>query len=682
MQADPETILADLDPEQRQVALALEGPVVVLAGAGTGKTRAMTHRIAYGVATGVFPPHGVLALTFTTRAAGELRARLHRLGVPGVQARTFHSAALRQAQYFWPRAFGTELPPVESSRATLVAAALRRQGLTPDAGLIRDVAGEIGWSKVSNVSPDEYPVVAGSRGRSVSGRSPEEVGQILTHYEAAKAARGVIDFDDILLCTAGLLADHPEIAGEVRRTYRHFVVDEYQDVSPLQQALLDLWRGDSEEICVVGDPAQTIHSFAGAQASFLTSFHQRYRATRITLRRDYRSTPQVVGLANDLMSDQPHRVDLRAMRADGPAPVVGMAGSEAAEAAGVAAWLTTVQAAGTPWSQMAVLYRIHAQSPVIEAALADARIPYLTRGSDGFFDRPEVRAAVRALRTAQPAADQTPADVLQAVLAGLGWSPEPPQGQGSMRERWESWDALASLGADFVRLQPGAGTDQLVAELAERARSHHSPDGQGVTLSTLHAAKGLEWDAVAIIGVHEGSIPFALAGSDDALAEERRLLYVGVTRAREWLHLSGAETRHGGGPRRAPSRFLPLPGTDLGPARSIASRRRSRGTALARRCRICDAPLGTSAERKLGRHDDCATPVEAALWDELCAWRAEMAAASGAPDFVVFSDATLRGIAENRPTSLLELSALPGVGSTKLERYGAGVLEVIAAHRR
>lgn len=680
MSTDPDAILAGLDPEQRRVATALEGPVVVLAGAGTGKTRAMTHRIAYGVATGAFPARAVLALTFTTRAAGELRGRLRRLGVPAVQARTFHSAALRQAQYFWPRAYGGELPEVEANRAGLVAAALRRERLAPDTALLRDTAGEIGWAKVSNVAPDDYATVAPQRGRAVGGLAPDQVARVLAHYEAVKAARGVIDFDDILLCAAGLLADHPDVAAEVRRTYRHFVVDEYQDVSPLQQALLDLWRGDSEEICVVGDPAQTIHTFAGAQASFLTGFHRRHpHATRIELVRDYRSTPQVVALANRVMAGQGPRVELRAQRPPGPEPILTMAPTEADEAADVAAWLTDLHGRGVPWNEMAVLHRIHAQSPPLEAALADAGIPFVTRGSEGFFERAEVRAALRALAAAARTTVDPPADALRAVLAGLGWTPEPPAGQGAVRERWESWDALAGLGVEFAAERPDATTADLVEELDARARAQHSPDGQGVTLGTLHAAKGLEWDAVAVVGAHEGSLPFVLATGPDDLAEERRLFYVGITRAREHLRISGSTTRKGTGVRRAPTRFLD--GLVVAPARAASgTRRRRRGSAQSRTCRVCGRPLGSGAERKLGRHEDCESDYDEALWEELRAWRRAEADAAGVPAFVVFTDATLLAVAEQRPADAAALGTIGGIGPSKLARYGAALLEILARH--
>ncbi|MFT3877885.1 MAG: ATP-dependent DNA helicase UvrD2 [Propioniciclava sp.] len=685
MNADSQRILDGLDPEQRQVALALEGPVVVLAGAGTGKTRAMTHRIAYGVATGAFEPTAVLALTFTTRAAGELRERLRGLGVARVQARTFHSAALRQAQYFWPQAYGNELPPVADHRIGLVADALRRDRLTPDTTLLRDMAAEISWAKVSNVAPGEYAAIAPTRHREVNGVAPDQVGRVMAHYEAVKAARGVIDFDDILLCTAGMLADNPDVAAQVRRTYRHFVVDEYQDVSPLQQALLDLWRGDSDELCVVGDPAQTIHSFAGAQASFLTGFTGRHpHATRIELVRDYRSTLQVVTLANALMVGHGPSVGLRAQRPDGPAPIFASTASEADEAATVAAWLTAKHAAGVPWSEMAVLYRIHAQSPAFEAALGDAGVPFTTRGSEGFFERAEVRAAIRALAAAVKATpDESPDAALRAALAGLGFTTEPPSGQGGARERWESWSALAGLGDDFTRSHPEARVEDLLAELDARARAQHAPAGQGVTLSSLHAAKGLEWDAVAITGAHEGSLPFILATTPEEVAEERRLFYVGVTRAREHLHISWSTSRNGGGPRRGASRFLDGVATaaPAQPASRPARGRPRRGSAMSAVCRVCGRGLTNGSERKLGRHTTCEASYDEATWEALRAWRKAEADAASLPAFVICTDATLMAVAERMPGTLKELSEIAGFGATKLHRYGKGVLAVLDSRR-
>src|SRR3954470_3264211 len=317
--ADAEALLAGLDPEQRAVATTLTGPVAVIAGAGTGKTRAITHRIAYGVATGVYNPTSVLAVTFTTRAAGELRGRLQQLGARGVQARTFHSAALRQAQYFWPQVYGADLPQVLDNRMSLVAEAASRLRVRVDTPRLRDLVSELAWAKVSNVTAEDYPRLAAAAGRGVAAVDPETVARVFVAYEAAKRDRGRIDFEDILLCTAALMSDHPEVADTIRRTYRHLVVDEYQDVSPLQEALLTLWRGDRTDLCVVGDPAQTIHSFAGAQARYLTGFARRFPgATVVKLVRDYRSTPQVVGCANAVMAAGSGAVTLQAQQPSGP----------------------------------------------------------------------------------------------------------------------------------------------------------------------------------------------------------------------------------------------------------------------------------------------------------------------------------------------------------------------------
>ena len=295
-----EALLAGLDPEQREVATALSGPVAVIAGAGTGKTRAITHRIAYGVATGAYNPTSVLAVTFTTRAAGELRGRLQQLGARGVQARTFHSAALRQAQYFWPRglrrraARGAGQPDVAGRRGRQPAAGPGRHPQAARPG-VRDRLGQGQQRQPRGLSAARRDATTAAWPRSI----PETVARVFAGYEQAKQDRSRIDFEDILLCAAALLSEHAEVADTIRRTYRHLVVDEYQDVSPLQEALLTLWRGDRTDLCVVGDPAQTIHSFAGAQASFLTGFARRFPgATVVRLVRDYRSTPQVVGLAN------------------------------------------------------------------------------------------------------------------------------------------------------------------------------------------------------------------------------------------------------------------------------------------------------------------------------------------------------------------------------------------------
>src|SRR3954471_9131306 len=334
----PADLLAALDPEQRQVAEALRGPVRVLAGAGTGKTRAITHRIAHGVAEGVYAPTEVLAVTFTTRAAGEMRGRLRSLGAPGVQARTFHSAALRQLRWFWPTTYGGELPTLTESKIPLVAAAARRQRITVDQALLRDLASEVEWAKVSNVGPDDYPRVADRRGRQVAGLDAETVGRLFGGYEEVKRSQARMDMEDVLLLTAGMLAEEERVAAQVRAQYKWFVVDEFQDVSPLQSALLDLWLGGRDELCVVGDPAQTIYSFAGADAAYLRDFPRKFAgATSIELTRNYRSSPEVVEAANSLLADsRSSSVRLRAQRPSGPKVRYTPAADEVAEADAVA----------------------------------------------------------------------------------------------------------------------------------------------------------------------------------------------------------------------------------------------------------------------------------------------------------------------------------------------------------
>ncbi|MFH8338513.1 ATP-dependent DNA helicase UvrD2 [Streptomyces sp. AM6-12] len=704
-----DAVLEGLDPEQREVATTLRGPVCVLAGAGTGKTRAITHRIAYGVRSGILQPASVLAVTFTNRAAGEMRGRLRQLGAQGVQARTFHSAALRQLQYFWPKAVGGSLPRLVDRKVQLVGDAAARLGTRLDRGELRDVTSEIEWCKVTQTIPADYPYAAAKAGRDAP-RDPTEIAHLYAAYEDLKRERAVIDFEDVLLLTVAVLQDRQDIAEQVRAQYQHFVVDEYQDVSPLQQRLLELWLGDRDDLCVVGDASQTIYSFTGATPDHLLDFRARHPgATVVKLVRDYRSTPQVVRLANGLLAQAhgraaDHRLELVSQRPSGPEPVYTEYTDEPAEAEGAARRIRELIEAGVPAAEIAVLFRTNSQSETYEQALADAGVPYQLRGAERFFDRPEVRKAGVALRGAARFGDNDsllddvvdlPSQV-RAVLSGEGgWTPEPPAGSGAVRERWESLAALVSLAQDLAAARPGATLADFVAELDERAGAQHAPTVQGVTLASLHAAKGLEWDVVFLVGVAEGMLPISYARTDEQIEEERRLLYVGVTRARERLHLSWSLTRSPGGrhSRRA-SRFLDglRPGTTPTVGRSAGStggvERGIRGadtTAVPRRaqrsparCRVCGRTLTDAGEMKLMRCEDCPSDMDEGLYERLRAWRAIQAANSGQPDFCVFTDRTLMAIAESRPDSAAELSRIPGVLSRKLRSYGAEVLAICA----
>jgi DNA helicase-2/ATP-dependent DNA helicase PcrA len=666
-------LLDALDPEQREVAEAVRGPVRVLAGAGTGKTRAITHRIAHGVAQGIYAPTEVLAVTFTTRAAGEMRGRLHRLGAPGVQARTFHSAALRQLRWFWPTTYGGELPTLTESKLPLVAGAARRLRIQTDQALLRDLASEVEWAKVSNVGPDDYARVAERRGRAVAGLDHETVGRLFAGYEEVKRSQSRMDMEDVLLLTAGMLAEEERVAAQVRAQYKWFVVDEFQDVSPIQSALLDLWLGGRDEICVVGDPAQTIYSFAGADASYLRDFPRKFPGTTsVELSRNYRSTPQVVEAANAVLAGSGSTsVRLRAQRPSGPQVRYAPAPDEVAEADAVADAIGALMNAGTPASEIAVLFRINAQSEAFEEALASRGLPYVVRGAARFFDRPEVKQAVTLLRGAIRTDDgsATVPDLVRATLAGMGWSTEAPTTRGQTRDRWESLQALMTMAEESAGLPPA----DFLADLDRRAAEQHAPAAGGVTLATLHAAKGLEWDAVFLAGMHDGAMPLTHATTVAEIEEERRLLYVGMTRAREHLVLSWAAARTPGGRgNRQPSRFLQ--GLLPAEARAASAKPRQR---RAVHCRECGKPLATAAEKKRGRCGDCPASYDEELFERLRAWRKERADAESVPAFVVFTDATLQLIAEQRPTSPAALLRISGVGPAKLERYGEGVLEVV-----
>ncbi|MFE3164744.1 ATP-dependent DNA helicase UvrD2 [Streptomyces sp. NPDC059224] len=706
-----DAVLDGLDPEQREVATALHGPVCVLAGAGTGKTRAITHRIAYGVRAGILQPSSVLAVTFTNRAAGEMRGRLRQLGAQGVQARTFHSAALRQLQFFWPKAIGGSLPRLVDRKVQLVADAAAACRIRLDRGELRDVTGEIEWAKVTQTVPADYQPAAVKAGREAP-RDAAEIAQIYSVYEDLKRDRRVIDFEDVLLLTVAVLQDRQDIAEQVRAQYQHFVVDEYQDVSPLQQRLLELWLGDRDSLCVVGDASQTIYSFTGATPDHLLDFRTRHPgATVVKLVRDYRSTPQVVHLANGLLAQAhgraaDHRLELISQRPAGPEPVYTEYTDEPAEAEGAARRIRELVHAGVPAAEIAVLFRTNSQSETYEQALADAGVPYQLRGAERFFDRPEVRKAGVALRAAarfggnDALLDDTvdlPSQV-RAVLSGEGWTTEPPAGSGAVRERWESLAALVNLAHDVAAARPAATLADFVTELDERAGAQHAPTVQGVTLASLHSAKGLEWDVVFLVGVAEGMMPITYAKTDEQIEEERRLLYVGVTRARERLHVSWSLSRTPGGrPSRRPSHFLDglRPGSTgtvgRGPGAGpggvergftgapVAAPRRTQRTPA--RCRVCGRTLTDAGEMKLMRCDDCPSDMDEGLYERLREWRADQARLSGQPAFCVFTDRTLMAIAENAPDDDRELARIPGVGMRKLNRYGADVLAICAGRQ-
>ncbi|KJK42979.1 ATP-dependent DNA helicase [Lentzea aerocolonigenes] len=681
-----EALLEGLDPEQRAAVEAPRGPVCVLAGAGTGKTRTITHRIAYLCQRGHVAPTQVLAVTFTKRAAGEMRTRLRSLDVHGAQAVTFHAAASRQLRYFWPRVVGGPRWDLIDQKIRVVGRAASRLGMPTEADALRDLTGEIEWAKSSLLTPDAYPAAASRAARDIPAPA-EQIMKLYAMYEQLKNEAQLLDFDDLLLHTAAALEDNLEVAQEFRDRYRCFVVDEYQDVTPLQQRVLDAWLGGRDDLTVVGDANQTIYSFAGASPQPLLNFGRRFpEAVVVRLERDYRSTPQVVALANDVIRwarGRPagSRLKLIGQRPEGPAPRFHEFDDEPAEADAVARRIKTLLDEGVAASEIAILYRVNAQSEVYEQALASLGIPYLVRGGERFFERAEVRQAMITLRAAGDREGSLP-EVVRSALGKVGLTDEPPTG-GSARERWESLLALVELAEEFVAAVPGADLPRFCLELDARAEAQHPPTVEGVTLASLHASKGLEWDAVFLVGLVEGTMPIQYAEGDDAkIEEERRLLYVGVTRAREHLWLSWALSRAAGGRKyRRRSRFLYNLVPENHPAARVSGgaqrpplMKKEKPT-----CRVCASTLVEAQAVKLGRCRSCPSDVDEELLESLRQWRAGRARELKVPAYVVFTDATLMAIAEQRPTDSAGLVAISGIGASKLDKFGDDVLGLVRA---
>lgn len=565
--SEAEQILSALSDEQRQVAETLRGPVCVLAGAGTGKTKTITHRIAHGVAVGAYTPQRVFALTFTAKAAHELRARLAALGVNGVSARTFHAAALAQLGYFWPQIVGGAAPQIlpGKSRTLVQVAELLQLRLTPET--IRDVASEIEWRKVAMLDLDQYAETLEQRvlPRGVTG---EQMIDLHRGYESLKDERKQIDFEDVLIATTGMLETEPKVALQVREQYRFFTVDEYQDVSPIQHALLKAWLGERQDLCVVGDASQTIFSFTGATNKYLLNFHQEFPAARVyQLQTNYRSSVNIVAAANQLIAKGEGALQLRAAEAEDSEdafqqrtsrhmPEVVSCENELAEARFIANRIATEVAKGSKPSDFAVLYRTNAQAAALESALLDSGVSYHVQGAKRFFERPIVKQALMTLRGAS--LGQTDEPLFQqvgSVLRSLGWTTQPPEGR-AQRETWEALNALYLLAdetSDDVTFQ------QFTAELSQRAKSNVEPQLAAVTLSPIHSAKGLEWPKVFVAGCCEGLIPISYAESEAAVAEERRLFYVAMTRAERELCITVPLSTASGRSRKL-SRFV----TELG----------------------------------------------------------------------------------------------------------------------
>jgi DNA helicase-2/ATP-dependent DNA helicase PcrA len=534
-----EEILEALDNEQRAVALATRGPVCVIAGAGTGKTRAITHRIAYAAAIGTMDPHKVLALTFTARAAGEMRTRLRSLGVPSVAARTIHAAALKQLTFFWPQVFGGRTPDLLTTKSGFLTEAIKRAQLQGELSitsrdLLRDIATEIEWAKVSQVAPSDY--LSESQKRTVKPRiNPEQLAKVYTAYESVKHQERAIDFEDVLLLTTAMIEEEREVRERVQDQYRFFTVDEYQDISPLQQRLINAWLGSRQELCVVGDPAQTIYSFAGATPVFLNSFTQRFpEAEVVRLTTGYRSTPEIIFTANSILRKGAMGNELVAINDHGSKPTISAYSDESSEIAGIVQDITKLISDGTPAQEIAVLARTNNQLNGLEKAMNSANLPYQVRNTERFFERREVREFLKQVRTASVIPTE-----------GVVWLDE----LRTLAQPFLTGGAIDGIAA-LLHLARELDTDSgftpknlrtYLREVEDRVQQNNPPTMPVTTLATLHAAKGLEWERVFLMGVSDGILPLennSTTGDQASIDEERRLFYVGITRAKTDLRLS------------------------------------------------------------------------------------------------------------------------------------------------
>lgn len=555
-----EELLANLDEEQREAAESLIGPTCILAGAGTGKTRTITHRIAYGIAKGYYAANRILALTYTNRAAGELRARLRTLGASGVQVKTFHAAALSQLEFFWPQFAGVPAPQVVESKAKLIASAATELGLKLDTAAIRDLAAEIEWRKYSMLSIEQYAEKVAARPR-VASLSTEQLVQVHETYEAQKIKAQKLDWEDVLILTLGMLRAEPLALSHVQQQYRFFTVDEYQDISPLQHALLDTWMGEHTDICVVGDPNQTIYSFTGASSDFLRNFESRFENAKVLqLTQNYRSSEKIIAAANRIVADSSLVSPLRAQGTTGDPVNISAFDSIEQESASVAQSIKSLIDSGAKANEIAILYRVNGQSEIFEAALSKLGIEYQLRGGERFFNRPEVLRAMTAIRAEARAAkreDKSTFELVTDICRSLGWTAREPETTGAERDRWESLNSLLAM---LNEMAETATIAQFAAELEERKRSQHEPVKPAVTLSTIHAAKGLEWGNVFVVGATEGYLPIAYAKSTAEIAEEKRLFYVAITRAKTRLAISWSKRDAITSRDREPSRFISLIG--------------------------------------------------------------------------------------------------------------------------
>jgi len=647
--ADPEQILARLNPEQRAAAQAVRGPVAILAGAGTGKTTAITHRIAYQVATGTFRANQILAVTFTDKAAGELVERLDHLGVGGVQARTFHAAALSQLGRAYRQATGNELPQILGSKGPILNSLVNRLPAPHKFRPRREFATEIEWAKNRRIRPERY-VEAVARSGHEPPIPPEMAAQIYAAYEERRARTKQMDFEDMLELALWMFDTYPATIEQIRERISAVTVDEFQDVNLLQHELLLRWLGDRDDLCVVGDDYQTIYSFTGASPRYLIGFGEWFPgAQMIKLVRNYRSTPQILTVANRVAAGMRSGIEKQLVPSVADGDSVSFAGfpEHASEVDAIVARIRAAHAAGTAQEEIAILVRINARTEPLEEALAAAGIPYQVRDGD-FLRRDAARGVLAALRRGEPGADAV--EAIDEATAGLGYDPDVETDSEEEETRQADLARLRALAREFAGAHEPARLDAFVEDL--RARFQGGQHARGVHLLTYHRSKGLEWDVVFLPRMIDGELPYRHRGAVADVDEERRLLYVGVTRARKHLHISWT------GREITPylREFIAAPAQHL--VRNVTTVT----TTSAADDDAADDP----------RRDD-------PMFQSLREWRLGVARNLSLPAYTILHDATLLAIAEQRPQTMRELSRVKGVGPSKLDRYGEEILKVLRA---
>ena len=681
---DPDALLDGLNAAQRLAVTSPTSPLCILAGAGSGKTRVLTRRIAYRAATGDLDPRHVLALTFTRKAAGELTARLRSLGLrEQVAAGTFHSVAYAQLRTRWAERNITP-PQLMTRKAGFVVGLLTgAEKSTP--GI--DFVTEIEWAKARMVEPEAYPDAAKAAGRKPP-ISYDATASVYARYEDLRRQKRLIDFDDMLrVCHRDLLSDDGFAASQ-RWRFAHLFVDEFQDVNPLQHALLEAWRGDRTDLCIVGDPNQAIYSWNGADPELLLSFSERFPSGEtIRLLDNYRSSPQILAAANSLLvggRGVDHDGTQSATRPDGAVPSVRELPDERAEAAAIARAARDRHGPGARWSNQAVLVRTNAQLPIIEEAMTSAGIPFRVRGATPLLEQPEIKAALSDLRRTPRSFSDAIHDLALSVVI------DDESESDRAAERRANLDALVQMARDYMAIESPPTANGFFLWLTATTRADQpDPNGEAVELLTFHAAKGLEWPIVHLAGLEQGYVPIGHAKTPGAWAEERRLFYVAATRAERELLCTWAKSRTFGErpiPRER-SEFLDTyaaacealeAGLDpiavgngaTAPSRPSATRARTPKPST-------NKPKGT--RQRASHYPDSIDANDHPLFDALRAWRSERSKSADVPAFVVCNDHTLAEITRLKPSTPVELLRVNGMGEIKVSKFGDEILAVISA---